>query len=340
MPLQHTVGIDVSKARLDACRLPDGEAAEFAKDKAGLHRLLAWIGDAVDCVAYEASGPYHFDLEQALLERGLPAARVNPWQARRFAEAAGRRVKTDRVDAAMLASMAALMPLRPTAPLEPAVRDLQRLQQAREALVRDRVATGNRLAACRLPLLRKQGRARLRQIEGQLEALDRAMSELLAGTPDLERKARILESIPGVSSITAAGLLAAVPELAELPPKALASLAGLAPVTRQSGTWQGRSSIRGGRFRLRRLLYMPALAASRCNPDLAAFYQRLIQAGKPPKVALVAVMRKLLLLAGALLRADREWSPARPAAPGPARAACQAGDGRRSGGGRCWRATR
>lgn len=314
MPFHHTVGIDVSKAVLDAHRLPDGAAARFDNTEAGFTQLVAWIGDSVQCIAYEASGPYHRDLEQALLERGLPAARVNPWQARRFAEASGRRVKTDAVDAAMLAAMAAVMPLRPTPPLPEAQCKLQDLQRAREALVRDRTAASNRLAQCRVPLLVRQGKARVRQIEGQLKALDKALAEVLEGDAALQRKARLLQTIPGVSAVTAAGLLATVPELADLPPKALSSLAGLAPVTRQSGTWQGRSFIQGGRFRLRRLLYMPALAAVRCNPDLSAFYDRLVDAGKPPKVALVAVMRKLLLLAAALLRENREWSPARPSA--------------------------
>ena len=314
MSLHHTVGIDVSKTRLDAHRLPDGTAAEFDNTTAGFRRLIAWSGEDVECVAYEASGPYHRDLEEALLQHGLPAARVNPWQARRFAQASGRRVKTDSVDAAMLASMAAVMPLRPTPPLSDTQRSLQDLQLAREALARDRGAVRNRLAQCRLPLLRKQAKARLRQIERQIKALDRELADQLGGDPDLERKARILESIPGVSSVTAAGLLATLPEMADVQPRALASLAGLAPVTRQSGAWQGRSFIQGGRFRVRRLLYMPALAASRCNPDLAAFYQRLVQAGKPPKVALAAVMRKLLLLAAALLREDREWSPVSPCA--------------------------
>ena len=312
MSLHHTVGIDVSKTRLDAHRLPDGAAAEFDNTTAGFRRLIAWSGEDVECLAYEASGPYHRDLEQALLQHGLPAARVNPWQARRFAQASGRRVKTDRVDAAMLACMAAVMPLRPTPPLSDTQRSLQDLQLAREALVRDRGAVRNRLGQCRLPLLRKQAKARLRQIERQIKAIDRELADQLGSDPDLERKARILESIPGVSSVTAAALLATVPEMADLAPRALASLAGLAPVTRQSGTWQGRSFIQGGRFRARRLLYMPALTASRCNPDLAAFYQRLVQAGKPPKVALAAVMRKLLLLAAALLREDRAWSPVSP----------------------------
>ena len=189
MPLQHTVGIDVSKARLDAHRLPDGEAAQFANTKAGFQKLIAWSGDGVECIAYEASGPYHRDLEQALLEQGLPAARVNPWRARRFAEASGRRVKTDPVDAAMLASMAAVMSLRPTPPLPEAQRSLQDLQQAREALVRDRVVARNRLAQYRLPLLRKQVKAHLRQIERQIKALDRELADQLGSDPDLERKA-------------------------------------------------------------------------------------------------------------------------------------------------------
>ena len=128
----------------------------------------------------------------------------------------------------------------------------------------------------------------------------------------LARRTEILTSIPGVSSITAAGLLTQMPELGRLDAKAVASLAGLAPVTRQSGAWQGRSFIQGGRSRVRRLLYMPALAAIRCNPDLRAKYRQLHGQGKPPKVALTAVMRKLLLLANALLEQNRSWLPDRP----------------------------
>ena len=241
MPLHRTVGIDVSKARLDAHRLPDGAAAEFDNTPAGIRKLIAWSSEDVECIACEASGTWHRDLEQALLQHGLPAARVNPWQARRFAQASGCRAKTDRVDAAMLASMAAVMPLRPTPPLSETQRSLQDLQQAREVLVRDRGAVRNRLAQCGLPLLRRQAKARLRQIERQIKAIDRELAGLLGSDPDLERKARILESIPGVSSVTAAGLLATLPEMTDLQPRALSSLAGLAPVTRQSGAWQGRS---------------------------------------------------------------------------------------------------
>ena len=135
MPFHHTVGIDVSKARLDAHRLPDGAAAEFHNTKAGFRKLITWSGEGVECIAYESSGPYHRGLEQTLLQHGLPAARVNPWQARRFAQASGCRAKTDRVDAAMLASMAVAMPLRLTPALSETQRSLQDLQQAREALV-------------------------------------------------------------------------------------------------------------------------------------------------------------------------------------------------------------
>ena len=185
MSLHHTVGIDVSKARLDAHRLADGEAAEFDNTKAGFRLLIAWSGEGVECIAYEASGPYHRDPEQALLEQGLSAARVNPCQARRFAQASGCRAKTDQVDAAMLASMAAVMPVR------------------------------------------RQAKYRLRQIERQIQAIDRELAGLLGSDPDLERKARILESIPGVSSVTAAGLLATLLEMAGLQPRALSSLAGV-----------------------------------------------------------------------------------------------------------------
>ena len=313
MPDSTVVGIDISKTHLDTYMAPAGKAARFTNDAAGFNALIAWIDQPVRSVVYEPTGPWHRAFEEALLQAGLPLARANPLQARRFAQAMGQRAKTDAVDARVLAQMGTALPLRPTEASSPTRRALEELQRARDALVTDRTAARNRQKHLRHRLLRQQSKTRLSQIDRHLAAVDAEIGKRLAEDGVLARRTEILTSIPGVSSITAAGpMLTQMPELGRLDAKAVASLAGLAPVTRQSGAWQGRSFIQGGRPRVRRLLYMPALAAARCNPDLRAKYRQLRGQGKPPKVALTAVMRKLLLLANALLEQNRYWLPDRP----------------------------
>ena len=304
-----TLGIDISKDRLDAHLAPAGEARQFPNDRAGFRQLLAWLdGRVLRCVVYEPTGCWHRDFEQALQAAGLPLARVNPLQARRFAQAMGRHAKTDALDAGVLAQMGASMDLRPTVPPSPRQRQSRELQLARWTLVQDRIAAKNRLPHLRLPMLKRQCQARLRRIEHDLAALDAEQAKLIQGDAALARAAEILTSIPGVSDITAAAVLAELPELGALESRAAASLAGLAPIARESGTWKGRRFTQGGRGRLRSGLYMAALSASRCNPDLRDIYRRLRDAGKPHKVALTAVMRKLIILANTLVRQDRLWS--------------------------------
>ncbi len=307
--IQTTIGIDISKDYLDAHRLPDGTAQRFSNDKKGCRALVAWIGrDRVTRVVYEATGAYHRLLESLAGQAGLPLAKVNPRQARRFAEAIGVLAKTDRVDAAMLARMGVALQPPQTPPADERLGDLKDLHLARRALVKDRTAARNRQKTVRLPLIKRQLAQRLRQIETQIKAIDAASNQLIRLDPVLKRRADILISIPGISNLTAATLLVEMPELGTLDAKQAASLAGLAPVTRQSGTWKGRAHIRGGRATLRQALYMPALVATRFNPDLKAKYAILINAGKPAKVAITAMMRKLLIIANALLRDDRIWT--------------------------------
>ena len=191
-------------------------------------------------------------------------------------------------------------------------RRLQDLQTSRDALMRQRTAALNRRRQLREPLLKQQNQIQINMFERHLHAIDRKLQTLIAADEARARKLEILTSIPRIAATTAAGLLAEMPELGALSGKAAASLAGLAAVPRESGTWQGRAFIRGGRARARRLLYMPAVAALRWNPDLAEVYRRLRERGKPGKVALVAVMRKLIVLANTLVRQDRIWSPVAP----------------------------
>ena len=307
-----SVGVDISKAHLDAYMAPAGKAARFSNDAVGIKALIAWVERPVRAVTYEPTGQWHRTFEAALLEAELPLVRVNPLQARRFAQAIGQRAKTDAVDARVLAQMGAALDLRRTEATSPARRALEELQVARDALIKDRTAALNRQKQLRHRLLRRQNTNRLSQIDRQLRAVDAEIGKCLAEDAVLTRRTEILTSIPGVSRVTAAGLLTQMPELGSLDAKAVASLAGLAPITRESGTWAGRSFIQGGRARARRLLYMPALAAICYNPDLSAKYRQFVAQGKPRKVAVVAVMRKLLVLANALLGEDRCWEPERP----------------------------
>lgn len=311
---KHTVGIDLSKAWLDAYAAPEGRAARFTNDAAGHQKLIAWIGPKASRIAYEPTGPWHRSFEETLLKAGLPLYAINPYQVRCFARSQGRRAKTDAIDARTLARMAgAIDDLRPAVARSSNERDLAELRLVRDALVEDRTRTLNRDKHLRHSLAKRVNKERLAHIERQLKRIDAEVARLLRSEETLKRRSEILSSIPGISSITAAGLITHMPELGTMTGPQAASLAGLAPVTRQSGTWKGRSFIQGGRDRVRRMLYMPALAAIRANPALGRKYKALIAAGKPPKVAITAIMRKLLILANVLVQQDRLWTPEPPA---------------------------
>lgn len=306
---ETTIGVDVSKDFLDTHRHPDGDGRRFVNNAAGFKALIGWIGSGVSRIVFEPTGPYHAALERALAKAGLPVVKVNPRQARRFAEATGRLAKTDSLDAALLARMGALLQLESRPVLDQGMVDLKQLHIAREALVKDRTAAKNRGKALSLVLLKRQNADRLKHIERQIAAIEAEMESRIKASPDLARRLTILISIPGIARLTAFALLIEMPELGRIEPGQAASLSGLAPVARQSGRWTGRAFIRGGRANVRQALYMPALVAMRFNPDLKAKYTQLIEAGKPAKVAITAIMRKLIVMANALLKAGRPWMP-------------------------------
>lgn len=304
-----TIGVDISKDHLDAHRLSDGASRRFANDNPGHKAFMKWLGEPDARIVYEPTGPYHRALERRLAAAYFALVKVNPRQARRFAEATGRLAKTDRLDAAMLARMGALLDLEARPVRGPLLNDLKDLHMARQALVKNRTAARNRAKALTLAILKRHNAQQLRQIERQMAAVEKEITAIIQADPDLSCRFAILVSIPGVSAITACALLIDMPELGTLGQAQAASLAGLAPVTRQSGQWTGRAFIRGGRANVRQALYMPALVAMRFNPDLKAKYDQLTAAGKPSKVAITAIMRRLILLANALLRDRRNWTP-------------------------------
>jgi len=307
--MTNSIGIDISKDRLDAFCLGKGEHRSFSNTPAGFRQLRQWLDQPLERVVYEATGAYHGAFERACSDH-LPLVKVNPLQARRFAQARGNRAKTDRVDARMLAMMGQAFALVPDEPADDNQHELKELQVERTALVKDRTRCLNRLKTQTLSLTKRQSKARLAMIERQLAAIDGAIKARLG--KHKTRPLEILTSIPGIGPVTAAALLIECPELGALGRKQVASLAGLAPMTRQSGQWRGQAFIQGGRKFLRDALYMPALVAARFNPDMKARYQAMRKAGKPAKVALTAIMRKLIELANALIKKDRKWEP-RPA---------------------------
>jgi transposase len=245
--LNHTIGVDISKDHFDAHRLSDGGSRRFVNDRSGHRAFVKWLAQTpVERVVFEPTGPYHRAFERALGVADVPYAKVNPRQARRFAEAIGSLAKTDRLDAAMLARMGAMLELKTRPPRSEALLELKELHLAREALVKDRTAARNRRNALTAPLLKRQNAQRLEQIERQMAAIESAILEQINTDPDLAQRFAILTTIPGVSAITASALLIEMPELGALDAGQAASLAGLAPVARQSGRWTGHAFIRGG----------------------------------------------------------------------------------------------
>ena len=251
--MQDTIGIDVSKATLDAYWLSGKQHLVFSNDLAGLKRLVRWICKAkADLTVFEATGVYDRSLQAQLASHGLPFSRVNPKQARRFAEGIGQLAKTDKVDAVLLARMGSLLDLKAETPRAQSTNDLKDLATARQALIRDRTAAKARTQTASVLLLKAQLSRRLKQIERDLVLVDAAILSVIAQDETLSESAKILTSIPGIATVTACAMLAQMPELGTLSGKQAASLAGLAPMSRQSGKWQGREHIRGGRAKMRR----------------------------------------------------------------------------------------
>ena len=306
-------GIDISKATLDVYLHPEGGYRRFNNDKTGWRALRGWVAKAEpEHVVYEATGRYHKGLERYLGGHGLPIARLDPRRARRFAEALGVNAKTDPVDACVLAQFGAFLKPATAALSSPALEQLKELVAARRGLVQQGVRIANRSKTAAAALIKRQLRQSREQTKRQIKQIDKECHRVATSDPALAQRLGILMSIPSIGPVTAMAVLAEMPELGELNDKQVASLLGVAPIARDSGAFHGKRHIRGGRAQLRQALYMAALVATRFNADMKQKYQALIKNGKPPKVALTAIMRKLIILANALIKDNRTWTEIRP----------------------------
>jgi transposase len=303
----EVVGIDVSKHTLDIFDAGVGRSqtvANTAGATAALARELAGLGRFV---VLEATGSYDARLRRALEAALVPYARVNPGQARDFARAAGFLAKTDRLDARMLARLGQTLRPRPAEPADGARERLSRLHRRRDQLVAMRKQERTRLSDLSEDDLLEDLQRHLAWLNAEIAVLDKRIAQAITADPRLTHTCRIVRSLPGVGPVTATTLLALVPELGHRSPKTIAALAGLAPLNRDSGLHRGKRTIRGGRRRVREALYMAAVAACRSDTPFAATYRTLTGLGKAPKLALIAVARKLLITANAMVRDQQAY---------------------------------
>jgi transposase len=310
-PAPQFVGVDVAKGRLDVAVLPSGRAWSAANDDAGLAALAAELAAlAPALVVVEATGGHERRLAAELHAAGVPVSVVNPARPRRLAQAEGAMAKNDRLDARNLARFAQVVRPRPTRPPRPGQADLDALVARRRQLVEMLTMEANRAkgpggggpAADSIAAVRAA-------LEAQRRLVDRAIAEALRSDDEWDGRVRLLTSVPGVGPTTAATLVAEMPELGDLNRRQVASLAGLAPFDRDSGTSRGRRFVAGGRKSVRVVLHMAALTATRCNPAIARQYERLRAAGKPFKSAMVACARKLLTILNTMVKRNQHWNP-------------------------------
>lgn len=307
------IGIDVCKSWLDVHIHPAGVEFRVMNDRPGINELARCLADwSVKLIVVEATGKWHRRVHRRLHEAHYRIAAINPYRSRKLADVFGLLAKTDAIDARVLALFALHVAPHPTTPPTADIAALKELVAARRESMRDVTALKNRLGSIEHRLAGRQLRARLKMTKRHIKALETEIHKLIAASPALVRRADILASIPGIGSVGVMTLIAELEELGACSRTQIAALTGVAPMNWDSGQLRGRRIIKGGRAHVRSVLYMAAVAATRCNPGLKAFYRRLIETGKKPKVALTAVMRKLVILANSLITENRKWSPNPP----------------------------
>lgn len=309
--MEQFIGVDVSKDRLDVHVLPQNEAFSVARDAEGVEQLTKrLVGLAPTLIVLEATGGFEQVVAAALVGAALPVVVMNPRYIRDFARAMGRLAKTDRIDAEVIALFGERVrpPIRPVPDAQ--ARMLDELVTRRRQVIEMIVAEGNRLKRARIKRLQKRIARHCKLLQAELTEIEHDLDDTIRGTPVWRETDELLQSVPGIGPAVARTLIAELPELGSLDRRKIAALVGVAPFNRDSGKWRGRRMVSGGRSGVRAALYMSALVASRYNKTIKIFYQRLRAAGKPPKVALVACMRKLLTILNAIVREQKPWQNA------------------------------
>jgi transposase len=306
-------GVDVGSERLDVHVLPTRKSFVVTNDEDGWKALVTKLSAAAKqevgetLVVLEATGGYERRPALALEEAGFPVAVVNPKRARDFANGIGMMAKTDKLDARMLANFAMKGNVVPRRLPDEEQRLLEELVRRRGHVVEARTMEENRGRMAENEFVKASQQAHLAFLEGQLKEIDLEIDKFIASNEEMQAREKLVRTVPCVGPCTARELLVELPELGSMSRRAIVSLAGLAPYTHDSGKHKGKREIGGGRFYLRRALFMAVVSGVRLNPMIKSFYQRLKDSGKPTKVAMVACMRKLLLILNAMVREGRSW---------------------------------
>jgi len=309
MNSQIFIGLDVSKQHLDVAVRPHNRHFITSNDDHGIKQLVKRLAALKpQLIVLEASGGYEFLVTAALAEAQLPVALVNPQAVRKFAGAAGKLAKTDKIDAQVLAHFAEALRPQPRPLPDQAHQVLKAALQRRQQVVKMIGQEENRLEKTFIPTVRRDIQAHLTWLRQRLTALNHDLDDQIRQSPLWRDRDRLYQSVPGIGPVVSRTVIAQLPEIGTLPGKKAAALVGVAPYNRDSGRFRGKRMIRGGRSYLRRMLYMAAVAATRWNPVIRTFYQRLVAAGKPKKLALTACMRKLVLILNAMVKHNQPWN--------------------------------
>jgi len=303
------VGIDIGKDKLDVAITSETSVRVWGNDEEGRAALSDWIeGQPVELVVVEASGGYEAAIVSELVQRGVAVAVVNPTRTRAFARAEGLLAKTDKIDAGSIARFGAVMQPKPQARREQNQLELNQMVARRRQLVAMSTAEKNRVQTA-APAIQAHIATHIAWLQADIEALEQQISQAIAAHPEWAETARRVETVPGIGSITAATLVADLPELGQLNRQEIAALVGVAPFNHDSGKRRGQRRIFGGRTSVRSVLYMATLSATKHNPVIKCFYQHLLKQGKVKKVALTACMRKLLVILNTMVKSGQDWNP-------------------------------
>jgi transposase len=307
---QVSIGIDVAKATLDLHVLSSGQTQTLPNTKAGHEELIKLLpGPALCLIVLEATGGYEREVVANLTDAGYRVAVINPKRARDFARALGLVAKTDRIDAHVLALFAERVQPAPSDKTPEKQAEIQQLVARRRQLIDLKTQESNRWDVTHAKAARKSIQAVLNTLEAEIRGIEKVIEALLGSDDDWQQKIQLIQSVPGLGKVTAATVVADVPEIGKLNRQQISALIGLAPYNRDSGAMKGKRSISGGRKSVRCVLYMAALAARRSNPLIKAFADRLAQHGKPFKVIITACMRKLLVILNSILKSGQPWNP-------------------------------
>jgi transposase len=302
------IGVDISKTQLDVAARPSGQHRQYANDREGRRALVKWLSQFGSChVVMEPTGGYERAFTRTLLESRIVFSVVNARQIRDFAKATGKLAKTDKIDAHVIAHFGEAIQPEARALADEETAEIEALLSRRRQLIDMRTMETNRRQLASAPI-RARIDASVDFLNQQIEEIDKELDDRIRKSPRWREHEDLLTSVPGVGPITARTMTAMLPELGTLNRKQIAALVGVAPFNDDSGDSSRRRRIRGGRAAVRQVLYMATVASLRFNPAIKALYNRLIAAGKPAKVALVACMRKLLTILNAMVRANRPWA--------------------------------